>query len=143
MKMRAKIFVLFVLSFLCWSMQVKAASFLCPTAEQIKAGNFMGWQALNVEDDEKIPFDKAFHYFQVNHPRNFWVAQWISDLPLQAQCYYCINAGCQSDGGGFSEIYLARLDASKPVGGQWQDIPPDDKQCKSATVELCPFAALS
>ncbi len=121
------------------ALSVQASSFQCPTAQQLNMGDFNQWQVLDALDDEKIPFDKALQYFQAHPAKNFWVAQWIGDLPNQAQCYYCVDQGCQSNGSGYSDFYLARVDVVKPVGNLWQDMSGGDKHCLTDNVMQCPF----
>lgn len=98
----------------------------CPDIASIKAGQFKGWQALDLNSDFSAS-DEAIEYFK-NHVKSFYQAEWAEDFIGPARCYYT----------GDLEVGLAK-DVSKPkLSTHWIDIGILFR-CKSGVVKDCEF----
>lgn len=98
----------------------------CPDVNNIKAGNFNGWQALNVNSDTPASQDDiAIFKKQI---QDFYQAEWSEDFEGNGHCYYT----------GYLEVLLAKDTAAPKISSYWQDTGVV-LRCKSGSVKDCEF----
>lgn len=105
----------------------------CPTVDEIKAGNFKGWQAFGLDSGEPASSEELDDF--KSSIATFQSAAWMPDAPEgSAQCYY----GTAED--PYENVYLAKTNQGPDLTAYWQ--PADDgMQCRvtDSKVEHCRF----